>query len=408
MAVFEYYGRDAQGKSQRGKLSAASVSAVANQLLKHNIMPISIQEIKSRRSLFKFLDKKLFPHKVKTEELIIFCRQMYTLTNAGVPILKGLARLKESVRSQALAEVLQGVLGTISSGQSFTAALRKYPEVFPPIFINTVDAGENGGQLEEAFSRLADYLELEARTAKQLKAAGRYPTIVFTVICIAFVVINFMVIPAFAKLFKQFGAQLPLPTRILIGTSNFLISHWLFLLILVIIFVVSIRYYVRTPQGGYLWDKYRLKIPILGPLSNRIILSRFARTFAMVIRSGVPLMHGIELVANAVGNDFVKGRVLTMGEAIEHGESITQTAIASGMFSPLVIQMLSVGEESGKVDTLLIQVAEFYEQEVDYDLKRLGELIEPIMLIMMACLVLILAMGVFLPMWDMATFARMQ
>ncbi len=407
MAVFEYHGRDATGKRMSGKLAAASAEAVAEQLLKYSITPTSIVRIsKEKSSLFQSLNINFFRPKVKNEELIIFCRQMYILTKAGVSLINTLERLKETMHGTALADVLQGLVDTISSGQSFTSALQKYPNVFKPIFIGAVDAGENSGQLEQSFSQLADYLELEAITFRQLKAATRYPMIVLTILAIAFSIINFFVVPAFAQLFKQFKAELPLPTRLLIGVSNFFIAHWLFLLVTVLLIIFGVRYFLKTERGPYVWDRLQLKIPIIGSLLKRIILSRFARSFAMVMQTGVPLIKGVELVANAIGNRYIQERILTMCDAIKRGESLTKTAINTKLFSPLVIQMLSIGEETGEMEKLLLQVAEFYEREVEYDIKRLNDLLQPIMLIIMAVFVLIFALGVFLPMWNMIGFAK--
>ncbi len=405
MALFEYHGRDANGKEMSGKLVAESVAAVAEQLLKYSITPTTIHEVKKKRSFFKLLNVNILPAKVKRDDVIIFCRQMYILIKAGVPLLKTLERLKDTMGHSPLADVLGGVVESISSGQTFAAALRKYPEVFQPIFVSAIDAGENSGQLEESFLQLANYLELEASTIKQIKTATRYPVIVLSVLAIAFSVINFFVVPAFAQMFKQFGSDLPLPTRILIGTSNFFLNHWLFMLIVIIFLCVSFHYFLKTARGPYIFDRLKLKIPVVGSLINRIVLSRFSRSLAMVVQTGVPLIQGVSLVANAVGNEFVKERILTMGDGIKRGESLTQTAINTKLFSPLVIQMLSVGEETGEVEKLLIQVAEFYEREVDYNVKRLNDLLQPILLLVMAVVVLMLALGVFLPMWDMVSFA---
>ena len=406
MTIFNYQGRNSQHQLVSGSVDALSANGVAEKLLAEHITPTSIVVRKETVSLFGFLQGRFIRPHVNTEELETFCRQMYTLTKAGVPIVATLSKLAETVQSKVMVDVLHGAVETISSGQPLSVALKKYPTVFRPVFVSIIEAGENSGQLEESFLQLSDYLDLELRTIKQIKSATRYPMTVVIVLSIAFVVINFMVIPSFVKLFTQFKAKLPLPTRFLMAMSNLTIHYWPLLLLGIAAIVIAIRFILKTPAGKFSWDRWKLKIPIFGPLLNRIVLARFARTFAMIMRTGVPLIEGLPLVANAVGNEYIRTRILAMTISLEAGETLTRTALASNLFTPLVIQMISVGEETGAVDTLLRQVAEFYEREVDYDLKRLGDLIEPILLIFMAVFVLILALGVFLPMWDMASFAK--
>ncbi|MEK6731702.1 MAG: type II secretion system F family protein [Pseudomonadota bacterium] len=406
MATFDYQGRNSQRKLVSGSMDAFSADGVAEKLLTEHITPTSIVERKKTTSLFGFLQGRLIRPHVNAEELETFCRQMYTLTKAGVPIVATLSKLAETMHSKAMVDMLRGAVETISAGQPLSVALKKYPAIFRPVFISIIEAGENSGQLEESFLQLSDYFALELRTIKQIKSATRYPLTVIIVLSLAFAVINFMVIPAFVKLFAQFKAKLPLPTRFLIGMSSVMTHYWPLLLLGIVVIAIAIRFMLKTPAGKLSWDRWKLKLPIFGPLLHRIILARFARTFAMIIRTGVPLIEGLPLVANVVGNEYIKTRVLAMTISIEAGETLTRTALASHLFTPLVIQMISVGEETGAVDTLLRQVAEFYEREVDYDLKRLGDLIEPVMLVLMAIFVLILALGVFLPMWDMASFAQ--
>ena len=406
MPNFEYHARNAAGQVVVGQIEASSSKIVAMQLLKKNITPIKIEPMKNTRSFFRMLDQKLKAKKIKIEELIIFCRQMSALTKAGVPLIKALTRIKETIESEGFVEVIGDIVDSLSSGQTFAMALKKYPDIFKPIFVSVMDAWENSGQLDEGFIQLSKHLELEAKTIKQLKAAGRYPITVIVVLLLAFIVVNFMVIPAFADLFSKFGQELPLPTRILMALSKFFIHYWLYLLTLLLGLIFGLRYYFNTKNGRYIWDRFKLKMPVIGPLINRVILSRFSRTFAMMVHTGVPLVKGMNLIAKAVDNEYIGARITTMGQSIERGETLPQTAINSKLFSPLVIQMLSVGEESGTIDTLLLQVAEFYEEEVEYDLKRMSDLIEPILLIIMAVMVLVLAMGIFLPMWDMVNFTK--
>jgi MSHA biogenesis protein MshG len=284
--------------------------------------------------------------------------------------------------------------------------MAEYPKVFSQLFVSIVHVGENTGQLEKAFLQLSQYLELEMDTRKRIKTAMRYPTFVILAIVIAMVILNIFVIPQFAEIFGRFNVELPLATRILIGTSSFFVNYWPLLLVLTIGSVFLVRWYVGTPKGRMLWDKTRLRLPVVGSVIERSLLARFSRSFAMMVGAGVPLNQALSLVASAVDNAFMAERIVEMRRGIERGESLLRNAISSELFTPLVLQMISVGEETGQVDELLTEAAEFYEREVDYDLKSLTARIEPILITVVAGMVLILALGIFTPMWDMMRAVR--
>jgi MSHA biogenesis protein MshG len=408
MPSFIYQGRNTSGESVNGAIDAASEDLAASKLIERGITPLSIRSTRSGKgiTLEKILHFNLLGKQVKTEDLSAFCRQMFTLTKAGVPIIDSLRQLEKTSHSKVLKGCLLDAAESITNGQTLTTAFKKHPDIFSNMFTSIIDSGENSGQLDESFMQLANYLDLEAKTAKRVKAATRYPVMVIVAILIALGVINFMVIPAFSNMFKSFGAELPLPTRILMATSDFMINQWLLLLIIVIIIFVAIRMALATDSGRYFWDRVKLKVPVFGKLNQKIILTRFSRTFSIILRTGIPLEKGIVIVSNTVGNSYVKQKILSMREGIETGETLSKTATDTGLFSPLVLQMLNIGEASGEMDSLIEEVAEYYEREVDYDLGRLGDLIEPILLVIMAGMVLVLALGVFLPMWDMVSFIK--
>jgi MSHA biogenesis protein MshG len=255
--------------------------------------------------------------------------------------------------------------------------------------------------LDVAFLQLSFYLERDQETRKQIKAATRYPMFVMIAIVIALVVMNIVVIPIFAGMFESFGAELPLMTRILLSTSEFFITKWLYLLVGIMFLIIAISRYLGTENGRYKWDRAKLKLPVVGSIFERTLLGRFARSFSMMLVSGVPLTSALNLVADAVNNAFMADRILNMRRNIERGESLSRVASSSKMFTPLVLQMINVGDETGRVDELLAEVADFYEREVDYDLKSLTSKIEPILISVVAGMVLILALGIFTPMWDM-------
>jgi len=406
MATFKYFGRDAQGKVIKGELDATTAEAVAEQLITRGITPTDIHNVKKKGLILPPALKKYFEPKVKIEELVAFSRQMYTLSKSGVPILKALGHIAETTRSRRMEDSLHNVIDSIAEGKTFSQSLSRHPEIFPVIFVSLIEAGENSGQMDTAFEQLTSYLELEASTIKKIKTVMRYPITVVVTIFAALFVINFWVIPNFALMFKQFKTTLPLPTRILIGSSNFCLNYWPYMLAVLIVFIILFRFLLKTKVGRYQWDKWLLKIPGIGKIIYRIMLSRFSRTFALMIKTGLPIVKGLTLAANIVNNTYVSKSINKMRDGIERGENLTQTANESELFDPLVLQMISVGEEAGSVDTLLTEVANYYEREVDYDLNRLSALMEPILLVFMGFMVLILALGVFLPMWDMVKFIK--
>ncbi len=408
MASFRYTGRNHQGERVSGSLQGNSADAVASELLAQRITPLQIEEeaASSGDDALAWLAERLRKRSVDLEELIIFCRQMYSLTKAGVPIIRAIAGLGESNRNLYFREVLQAVRADLEGGQSMAVALHAHPRVFNTLFVSMVSVGENTGQLDGAFKQLSSYLELERETRKRIKQATRYPLFVLSAMGVALAVINLFVIPAFAKVFEQFKAELPWATRVLIGTSQFFQDYWWLLLILLAGGLYGFLRWTKTEQGALHWDRLKLRLPIVGGIFERIALARFTRTFAMMYRAGVPLLQTLSINSASVGNRHIGQAVLAMREGIERGEALTRTAAASGLFTPLVLQMMAVGEETGALDDLFVEVADFYEQEVDYDLKQLADAIEPILIVAMGALVLILALGVFLPMWELGSAAR--
>jgi len=279
--------------------------------------------------------------------------------------------------------------------------MAQHPDVFDKLFVSLVNVGENSGKLDEAFNQLSSYLERDLDTAKRIKSATRYPSFVLGALVIAMVVINIFVIPNFADMFAKFGAELPLPTVILLGTSAFFVNYWHIMLTFVVVSWFLFKRHVKTEIGSRQWGRILLRLPIVGDIIERASMARYARSFGLMLSSGVPLIQSLQLCSRVIDNPWLGDKILGIREGIERGESLLSTHNQSGMFTPLVLQMIGVGEESGQVDTLLKEVAEFYEREVDYDLKTLSDRIEPIMIVIMASFVLILALGIFLPMWNM-------
>jgi len=404
--LFIYSGYKITGEKAAGKITAETAEDAKAELERKDIVVVEISQNQNVDVDLQGLLDRIFPPKVKVEDLIIFCRQMNALTRAGVPIMRALKGLGDSVTSRALKDAVVGVRLQVDQGTSLAVSMQSYPRIFGSIFVSMIDVGENTGKLDAAFTQVASYLDLERETKKRLKQATRYPSIVVSCVFVAVGVINVFVIPAFAGVFEKFGAELPLMTKILIASSNFTTNYWWLIIGLGIGGTIATKRYINTVEGRLNWDRYKLKIPLLGSIFERIILARFARVFSMLSAAGIPILASIMNVSRAVGNAYVENRIVSMHNGIERGDSFLRTATASTLFTPLVLQMIAVGEETGQIDEMLEEVADFYEQEVDYDLKKLADAIEPILLVIMGGIVLVLALGVFLPMWDLGSAAQ--
>lgn len=405
MPQFVYKGRNARGNLINGEIDAGTIDAVASQLFNIGITPIDITERKAASnsdiSLSNYLNRKA----PGLDDLILFSRQMYTLMKSGVPMIKSITGLIQSSRNFKLIEALKDMMSNLESGRDLSSSLARHPSIFSPLYISMVKVGEETGRLEDSFFRISEYLSREKETRERIKAALRYPMFVIVAIAIAITIINIWVIPAFAGLFDKFSVELPWQTRFLMATSDFFVEWWSMLLVGIIGFIITAKIYIQTENGRYQWDYYKLKIPLVGDIIYRATLARFARSFSMGLKSGVPLIQSMTVVSRSVDNEYVSDKILSMRSGVERGESLTRTAALTKMFTPLVIQMLAVGEETGKVDDMMVEVADYYDREVDYDIKNLSSAIEPVLIVAIGAMVLILALGVFLPMWDLAKIA---
>ena len=406
MANFSYRGRSSGGGLVNGSLEAMSASAVADQLLLQGITPLEIKPAPKREdgAGIKF-NLTLFAEKVRHVDVLLFSRQIYTLLKAGVPIMRALAGLQESSSNGAMKQLLQEVRESLDSGRELSASLARHPTVFPPFYLSMVRVGEMTGRLEEIFLRLFYHLDFEQFMRNQVKSALRYPSFVVAAMAIAIVVVNIWVIPAFAQVFKGFNADLPFMTQLLINFSDFMVADWPYLLAGLVGAIFAFRAWVATPVGRYLWDRTKLRVPIAGKIVEKATLARFSRSFALAVRSGVPVVQAMSVVAQTVDNVFIADKIEKMREGVERGESVLRTAISARVFTPIVLQMVAVGEESGALDDMMEEVADMYQREVEYELKNLSQQIEPILIVALGILVLILALGIFLPIWDLGKVA---
>lgn len=402
---FIYQGRDSRGKKVEGSISSANENAALAMLQQQGITPTGLTEGTQQQSIER-QPIRLFSEKIKADELILLTRQLYALTRAGIPIIRALTGLAESSHNQKIKQILTGISDSLVEGSDMASAFRKFPDVFSPIYISMIHIGETTGNLDDALLKLVSHLEMERETKKRVKSALRYPIMVITAMAVAMVIITIFVIPNFSGVFNKLGADLPLATQILIAVSDFMQAWWHLLLAGLIAFFTFFSRYSKTDQGALWWDQKKLRIPLIGSIFERIALSRFSRSFAMMMTAGVPILQCLSIVADSVGNRFIGAAVNSMMAGVERGDRLTNTASATGLFTPLVLQMMSVGEETGSIDKLLNDVADFYEEEVDYELKQLADAIEPILLAFLGALVLILALGVFLPIWQLSSAVR--
>lgn len=403
MPRFDYTGRDSEGARTTGTIEAGSLDAAAGLLFEQGITPLDIRPGRERDE--RPLRRRLGLDRPGRTDVILFARQMYSLTRSGVPLIRGLTGLAESTRNPVMRETIEALIGDLEAGRDFAGAMARHPSVFSPLFVSMVRVGESSGRLEESFERMYQYLEVEKDTLQRIKTAVRYPAIVVVAMVAAIIVLMTFVVPVFANVFERFDAELPLPTQILIAVSGFFTDYWWALLILAVLAWVAFRQWIRTEEGAVAWGRKKLGIPIVGSILLRGTLARFARALSMAQRSGVPILEALNVVASAVDNPWVTRKILAMREGIEHGEALSRTAARSQVFTPLVIQMLTVGEETGRIDEMVDEVAEFYEREVAYDVQNLSTLIEPVLTVGLAILVFILALGIFLPLWDLGQAA---
>lgn len=404
MAIYQYKARDNFGKAIQGIMGADSENAVADKLKEMGYVPVAIRQARKQSLLDKILDRL---RGVRFSDLNIFTRQFFALQKAGLPLLSSLNALREEAHNTVLKEVIGQLIREVEAGSNLSSALERHPRVFNNLYVNLVRSGETTGKLAEALERLANLGEHEEMIRLRIKAAMRYPIIVVITIIIGFLVLTTLVMPRFARVYSQFNTVLPLPTRLLLGVNYAVRNFWWLLIIIFAVGIFLVRKFIATEKGRFLWDNLKLKLPIFGPLLLKLTMSRFSRVVGTLMRSGVPILQILELVSESVGNTVVSRTIDNIKVSVNEGKGMLEPMKISGMFPPVVIQMVSVGEETGKVDELLLHVSDYYDSQIDYTINNLVSLIEPILILVLGCAVLFMALGVFLPMWNlMSLFKR--
>jgi MSHA biogenesis protein MshG len=403
--VYKYHGRTARGDAVGGSLESDSAEALATHLFARGITPTEIKPVAASENAAQDLWRRLGGGQPSLTDQILFSRQMYSISKAGLPLLRGLQSIAASTPNAVLRETLGAVLEHLQGGRELSFAFSRFPDVFSRFYVSVIKVGESSGTLETAFLRMYEYLDMEKRIRDKVKAALRYPATVIAAMAIAVAVITVFVLPKFAPIFAALGDNLPWATRVLIGTSTFVSAYWYVVLALLVAAVVGFNLYLRDPAGRYRWDKLKLTAPIVGGITHRAALAQICRSFALTLEAGLPVIQALGTIARATGNEVLSERVLALRDGVERGEGLYRTSQTAGLFTPLALQMIAIGEETGALGEMLDEVADFYEREVDYDLENLSAAIEPLLIVVVGAMVTVLALGVFLPLWDLAAGA---
>lgn len=414
MGRFVYKARGPYGQVE-GVQEAATTAQVAAILKSKGLIPVKISaDAATAAALASNLGVggsmvdlggkqgiQLFAPKVERADVMLFSRQIHTLLKAGVPILRALAGLQETTTNPAMKAIILDLRRSLESGVDLATSVATHPKIFDSFYVAMIKVGEASGQIDQVFMRLYKHLDFEQFMKQQVKSALRYPSFVIMAMVGAVTVINVMVVPAFEGVFKSLGANLPVPTKILIASSNLTLNYGWWLLGGAVGAVFLFKQWIASVEGRMVWDRLLINMPLIGPIVTQAALSRFARAFSLSLRSGVPLERALTSVAQTADNKYISARIDGMREAITRGDSLTRAAVATGVFTPMVLQMLAIGEETGMLDELLDEIGEVYGSEVEYSLKTLSQQIEPILVIFLGAIVLLLALGVFMPMWEM-------
>ncbi len=395
MPAFVWKGKTRDGKAVSGERVADNREAVMTLLRREQILVSSVREKGKEVSLPKFGGG------VPAKDLAIFTRQFSVMIDAGLPLVQCLEILGSQQENKTFAKILQTTRMDVESGSSLADAMRKHPKAFDDLFTNMIAAGEAGGILDTILKRLATYIEKAVRLKAQVKGAMMYPIAVISIAGIVIAVILWKVIPTFAAMFEGLGAQLPLPTRIVIAMSNWFVRLIPFVLIGGFAAVVGFKKYYATYAGRRVVDRLMLKLPILGILLQKIAVARFCRTLSTLIASGVPILDGLEITARTAGNAIVEDAIMAVRKGVESGLTVAQPLKESGVFPPMVVQMIGVGEQTGALDAMLSKIADFYEEEVDQAVANLLTLMEPVMILFLGCTVGGIVIAMYMPLFDL-------
>ncbi len=401
MAKYQWEGRSRNGSSQKGVMEAPSQTVVEAQLKRYGFTGVSIKEQGKGLSM-EIKIPGFGSKKVTTKELVIFTRQFATMIDSGLPLVQCLEILSSQQENKAFKDVLLKVKESVESGSTFADALSKHPKVFDNLFVSLVAAGEVGGILDTILSRLAAYTEKSMKLKKQIKGAMVYPATVMSVAVIVVGVIMVFVIPTFAKMFADFGGDLPGPTKLVIALSNFLVKYLIVIIAAIFVLIFLFKKYYATDRGRKTMDKLALKAPIVGDLIRKVAVAKFTRTLGTLVSSGVPIMDGLDIVARTAGNRVVEEAIMHVRQSISEGKTIAEPLQESGVFPPMVVQMIAVGEATGAMDAMLSKIADFYDDEVDSAVGAMTAMLEPMLMVFLGVVVGGLVIAMYLPIFKIA------
>lgn len=405
MPIFEYKAVNKQGNASSGTVEAENKQLASEKLIKQGFRPLIIKVQKKGFDPNNIHIPGL-TDRVKTKDLVIFTRQLATMINAGVPLVRSLATLQQQTENLTFKDAIQGVTKDVESGLSFGDSLAKYPKIFSPVYVNMVRAGEAGGILDEILKKLATQQEKDAAIKHKLKSAMTYPSILLFIMTIAFFAMTLFIIPKIGNMIKGLAgedAELPIYTRALLGMSGFITHYWWLILLIVVGGIILFRRYVSTTKGLYQFHNLLLHMPIIKVIVIKVAIARFSRIFASLMSSGVAVTESINITADAIGNKVIEKELKDAAKAVVNGKQLSEPLADSKIFPPIVSQMLAVGEETGQTDTVLIKVADFYEEEVDVTIDSLSSIIEPVMILLIGGMVGILAASVYGPISNLTT-----
>jgi len=395
MPMFEYTARSQTGQIQKGQMDVASKDDVTAYLRKNRLIMVSVREQPKQIKL------SMGGSRIKTRDIVIFTRQFATMINAGLPLVQSLNILAAQTENKALAEVTKAVVYDVESGNTLADAFSKHPKAFSALYVNMVAAGEAGGILDTILLRLATFLEKNDALVRKVKGAMIYPGVIISVAMVAIVILLIFVIPTFQSMFASANMELPLPTRVVIGMSNFLTHFWWAMLAVIGGAVFAIRSYYASPAGRLQIDALLLRAPVLGDVIRKSAVSRFTRTLGTLVSSGVSILEGLEITAKTAGNQVVHNAVMESRQSIAGGETIAAPLEKSKVFPPMVISMIAVGEQTGGLDEMLSKIADFYDEEVDVAVSALLSLMEPVMIVVLGVIVGGMVIAMYLPIFDM-------
>ena len=397
MPRFAYTARDSKGKVYRGTVDAASPTAVASRLRSDGYFVTSVQPVSQRLTV----KRELISKKLSKQDLAIFCRQLATLLKAGVPITDALSVVRNQTSQPALAEALKQLVVAVQTGDSISAAMGKQPKIFPQLLVRMVEAGEASGTIDATFDNLSKHYQRDYELQQKIVSALTYPAVVLVVAVIVVILLFGVVLPNFVDMFSDLGAELPGSTKLLIATGNWWGRYWLVILLAIIAAAIALTAYVKTDKGRRWKDQWLLRLPVIGSLLTSLEITRFSRNLSVMLAAGIPIVQGVELITKLAENTLIQEAFATAVEAIKRGGSLSAALAKTKLFPEMVPQMLEIGETTGALDLLLLNIAEFYDGEVDNQIKALTMLIEPVVVIFLGGVVALIIASVLLPMFDM-------